>query len=129
VIKKLTPLIILTQVQSWRPPNSLFKNTSYDVYRSLRSIHTFLHSSSVYPSPNPMLYNVFQKHCKDSQKCLFSRGHLHHHVIHVSFLDPLDSAFQTALRSVQPFSHISWQSVKTRSLRLTQFKNNRFTAL
>ena len=34
--------------------------TRHTTYRSLRSVHPFLHSWLFYPTPNPVLYNAFQ---------------------------------------------------------------------
>jgi len=52
----------------------LAQKTCHTMYRSLRSIHPFLHK-------NPTLYNAFQ--LDDTLKVPLRVGHLHFHIIHV----------------------------------------------
>jgi len=108
-IKKLTPLKILAQVQSSRPPkgNSLCKNTSYDV-QIVKIGPPFFTAHPFTQSPNHVL------------RC-FLIGHTLPKVpfpvaapispCNTCSLDPSHSAFQTASRSVRPFSHRSRQSL------------------
>jgi len=51
------------------------------MYRLLRLVCSYIAQLTILPNPqNPMLYNAFQ-----SASTLFCGGHLHPHVIHVSW--------------------------------------------
>jgi len=106
------PLKILTQVQSSRPPkdNSLRKN-AVTTYRSLRSDHQFYFRSSSFTQPqNSVSYNAFPlaKHPKSGPSRPASASQCNK-----CSLNPPNTAYQTASRSVQPSLHNSWQTVPT----------------
>ena len=80
------------------PQASTCAETHHMTYRLSRSVNS---------SPfHPILCFTMLFNRPNTQKCPFPWGRLHPYQIHGS-LDPPNSAFQTASRSVQPFLHIS----------------------
>ena len=106
VIAKLTPLKILTHVQSLQPPeaNLLRKNTLYIVYVVKVGPPIFLYSSSTLQ--NPMLFSqpdtpkLLHPVCASTSRC------------NACSLDPLILASQAASWSVRSFLHCSRQAVQ-----------------
>jgi len=105
MIFKNMPLKFLPPVQSswFQKGNSLLKNVIQCVYCQNQSTCFLL-----LPNPqNPMFYNTFQwvRHPKLPPLMEASTS-----PCYTCFLDPVNSAFQTASWSVQPFSRSPRQS-------------------
>jgi len=82
-----------------------FAETQHTTYRSLRSVHSFLHSQFCTLTFCPILQKLrFTRGQTLPYKCPFPLGHLHPHPIHSS-LGLHDSASQMPSQSVQSFLH------------------------
>ena len=87
----------------------ILRENTYDA-QIVKTGPPFLHSSPFYSTPKVLCFTMLFNR-PDTPKCPFPWRHLHPHVMNTWFLDPPDSAFQTASRSVQSFLHSSGQAV------------------
>jgi len=79
-------------------------------YRSLRSVHSFLHSSPFYPIPRKP-YMLCNWPCRHSPKSSASRWGICTPIYNTRFLRSTGLSIQKASRSVEPFLQDSRQSV------------------